>query len=100
MTQYKHLESIETLCCEEVGNGVFYISKLPNQEQLIYTFKDKYGYFNVCHNMEEMTKYLSGEECVCEVIEDEYFEEDDARYEEGVDALDIYLNSVVEEGLK
>ena len=96
MTQYKHLESIETVHCEELGNGVFYISKLPNGE-LKFTFKDKHGIFNVFPDMNEVFNYLMGEDSGRACIEDTYFDENDPRYEEGVDALDMYLNNLVEE---
>lgn len=97
MSQYKHLDDIETLHCEEIGNSVFYASQLPNHDGLIFTIKDKYGIFNIFPNFEELFKYAEGDlncERVC--IDDECIEEDDPRYEEGVDAMDIYLNNLVE----
>jgi hypothetical protein len=95
MTLYKHLDSIETLHCEEIGGGVFYISKLPNDE-LKFTFKDKHGIFNIFPNMNEVFNYVMGMDSGRACVEDEYFAEHDARYEEGGDAMDIYLNNYVE----
>lgn len=96
MTLYKHLDSIETLHCEEIGRGVFYVSKLPNDE-LKFTFKDKHGIFNIFANMNEVFNYVMGLDSGRACVEDEYFDEHDPRYEEGVDAMDIYLNNLVEE---
>ena len=99
-SQYKHLDSIKTLHCEEIGSGVFYVSELPSREYLVFTFKDEYGIFNIFPNMGEVFRYASDDlECERVCIDDDYFEEDDPRYEEGVDAMDMYLNSLVESDL-
>lgn len=81
---------------EEIGMGVFDIIRLPDGE-LLFSFKDKHGYFNIFTTMEDFLAYMG----VNGLIEsdhvsfpDEYPFPDDPDYEEGVDALDLYLRSL------
>jgi hypothetical protein len=87
--------TFEYLYNDEVGNGVFDIIRLPNGE-LLFSFKDKHGYFNVFPTMEDYTLYVEGlDGCKYVCVEDKYIEEGEEGYEEGVDALDRYLRSLV-----
>lgn len=79
---------------DEVDNGVFDIIRMPNGECL-YSFKDKHSIFNVFPNLGEYLNYVRGEPCARECIEDDMLDESDPDYEEGVDALDRYLRSLV-----
>lgn len=80
---------------EHIGNGVFDIIRMHDGEML-FSYLDKHGYFNVFNTMSEFAEYLDGtsiENRVC--IKDEQLDESDPDYEEGVDALDRYLMTLV-----
>lgn len=88
-------KTFEYIHNEHIGNGVFDIIRLPDGE-LLFSFLDKHGYFNIFNTMSEFTFYLDGtsiENRVC--IKDEQLDESDPHYEEGVDALDCYLRTLV-----
>lgn len=90
-------EKFDYIHVEDVGSGQFCIAKLPNNT-LLFIFKDKHGIFNVFPTMNDYTLYAKGwlyglkREC----IDDEYIEEGEEGYEEGVDALDRYLRTMSE----
>jgi hypothetical protein len=89
-------EKFEYIHNEEVGNGQFYIAKLPERE-LLFVFLDKYGYFNIFPTMQDYTLYVENDlTCKRDCIEDSYIEEGEEGYEEGVDALDRYLRELSE----
>lgn len=88
-------EGITYIHNEHLGNGVFDIIRMPNEE-LLFSYLDKHGHFNVFKTMTEFADYLDGcdvENRVC--IADVQLDENDPHYEEGVDALDHYLRSLV-----
>ena len=80
---------------EDIGSGVFDIIRLKDGV-LLFSYQDKHGIFNIFPTMGDYTAYcegnLSGCQRVC--IDNEYIEEGEPGYEEGVDALDRYLDSL------
>lgn len=90
------LGAYEYIYCKNIGNGVFTIARLPKGDCL-FIWLDKYGTYNVFEEFEEYLKYNGGDlECQRVCFDDVYLEETDEGYQEGVDALDRYMASLVE----
>ena len=84
----------EYLYNDAIYDGVFDIIKLQGEDNFLFSFLDDGGYFNIFKSMQEFYNYVIDEPCERICFEDESYEEDDPRYEEGVDALDRYLRSL------
>lgn len=91
----REMKPYEYIYNEHIGNGVFDIIRMLDGA-LIFSFLDKHGYFNVFNTMEQFTIYIEQGDSdgrIC--IADAQLDENDPNYEEGVDALDRYLRTLV-----